>query len=280
MPGVFWLGGGCGAGKTTVARVLTRRLDLRLYPVDAYTYEHARRAAAGDFPVSAALAAMPAQERWQRPPAELTAAFVAAAAERLALIRADVAALGPGPTIVVEGPQLFPDLIAPVLASAGHGCWLLPAPDFGRRGVVRRGGSFLTAAELARRHERDVLLTRLNRDQAVRRALSVIEVSDVTPLSRVLESVEAALTDLPGGLVRAAGAQRQQIRQAENAVVVRQLHAWQADIGPERMPQPPVFAFACECQRPGCEAVVTLPLPRYEERAAGGPVEAPHGDGG
>jgi predicted kinase len=31
---VFWLGGGCGAGKTTVAVIVARRLDLRLYPVE------------------------------------------------------------------------------------------------------------------------------------------------------------------------------------------------------------------------------------------------------
>lgn len=47
---LFWLGGGCGAGKTTVATALARRLDLRLYPVDAYGYEHAARAAIGALP--------------------------------------------------------------------------------------------------------------------------------------------------------------------------------------------------------------------------------------
>jgi len=41
MANVFWLGGGCGSGKTTIARVLIRRLDLRLYPVDGYTCAHA-----------------------------------------------------------------------------------------------------------------------------------------------------------------------------------------------------------------------------------------------
>ena len=41
MANVFWLGGGCGSGKTTIARVLSRRLDLRLSPVDGYTCAHA-----------------------------------------------------------------------------------------------------------------------------------------------------------------------------------------------------------------------------------------------
>jgi adenylylsulfate kinase-like enzyme len=41
LPGVFWLGGGSGAGKSTVALAAARRLDLRLYAIDGHTYEHA-----------------------------------------------------------------------------------------------------------------------------------------------------------------------------------------------------------------------------------------------
>jgi hypothetical protein len=46
VPGVFWLGGGSGAGKSTVATAVARRLDLRLYAVDGHTYEHMERASA------------------------------------------------------------------------------------------------------------------------------------------------------------------------------------------------------------------------------------------
>jgi shikimate kinase len=40
---VFWLGGMSGVGKTTAARALARRHDLRLYSFDAHQYEHTSR---------------------------------------------------------------------------------------------------------------------------------------------------------------------------------------------------------------------------------------------
>jgi cytidylate kinase len=67
MPGAFWLGGGSGSGKTTVAWAVARRLDLRLYPVDGYTYAHARRAESGAYPLAQAVNAMtPAQRQEAR----------------------------------------------------------------------------------------------------------------------------------------------------------------------------------------------------------------------
>jgi hypothetical protein len=273
LANVFWLGGGCGAGKTTVARQLSRRLDLRLYPVDAYTYDHARRSERGDFPVTRAWNALSQEERWNASPAGLADGFAAIAAERLELICADLIALGPGPTIVAEGPQLFPDLIAPLLATPGHGLWLLPSPDSGRLGVARRGGSFLAGSAGQRRYERDVLLSQQNRDQAARHGLAVLEVGGGLSLEETITVAARQLHRLPGGVTRADGAQRQQIRQAENAVVVRQLLAWRQDMGPDLMPGPPVFEFACECQAPGCEAVVSLPVTAYQARSSGGPVQ-------
>jgi len=40
---IFWLGGMSGVGKTTAARALARRHDLRLYSFDAHQFEHASR---------------------------------------------------------------------------------------------------------------------------------------------------------------------------------------------------------------------------------------------
>jgi len=58
---------------------------------------------------------MTPQQRWDATPAELAERFAAVAAERLEMTVADLRDLGPGPTIVAEGPQLFPDLIAPLM---------------------------------------------------------------------------------------------------------------------------------------------------------------------
>ncbi len=273
MASVFWLGGGCGSGKTTIARVLTRRLDLRIYPVDGYTYAHLERSRNGSFPLNQASAAMTPEQRWSRSPAELADWFAAVAAERLELILHDLRDLGPGPTVVAEGPQLLPDLVAPHMQSTGHGLWLLPTPEFGQRGVARRPQLTGSAEAVRRRQERDVLLTELNRQQAGRHGLATVEVSGTHSLDDTIDMVAARLQQVPGGLVRAAnGRERQQIRQAENAVVVRQLLGWWADAGPDRMPDAPPFPFSCECQNLGCEQTVTMTVTEYQRRSAGGPV--------
>jgi hypothetical protein len=273
MPNVFWFGGGCGSGKTTIARVVTRRLDLRLYPVDGYTYAHAERSQRGGFPLNRAVAEMAPQQRWARTPAELAELFAAGAAERLEMILADLRDLGPGPTVVAEGPQLFPDLIAPLMQTPEHGLWLLPTPEFGQQGVAGRRAGGLTGEAAQRRRDRDVLLTELNRQQVLRHGLVSAQVDGNRSLADTIDMVAQRLESLPGGLVRAAdGGQRRRIRQAENAVVVRQLLGWWSDLGPEQMADAPPFPFSCECESPGCEQTVTMPVTEYQLRSADGPV--------
>jgi hypothetical protein len=279
LPSTFWLGGGSGAGKTTVARAVVRRLDLRLYPVDGYTYAHLDRGLTGDYPLHRALAAMTPEQRWRSDPEELAARFAATSTERLEMIRDDLRAMGRGPTVVVEGPQLFPDLVAGLLESREHGLWLLPTEEFARRGVTQRGLSArgsATDAQMERRHRRDIILTRLNRRQAAAHGLRTAEVDGRRSVAETVAAVAGQLERLPGGLIRAAsGAELQQIRRAENAVVVRQLHGWWQDLGPERMPDPPVFPFSCECEYRGCERIMRLPVSEYQRRSATGPVVAP-----
>ena len=275
MPGVFWLGGGCGSGKTAIARVVTRRLDLRLYPVDGYTYAHAERSKHGGFPLNLAAAEMTPEQRWAPAPAELADWFAAVAAERLEMILADLRDLGPGPTVVAEGPQLFPDLIAPLMPTPEHGLWLLPSPEFSQHSVAGRRAGGLTGAAAQRRRDRDVLLTEMNRRQTRRHGMPSALVDGNRSLADTADMVTQRLASLPGGLVRAAdGGQRRRIRQAENAVVVRQLLGWQADLGPERMPEAPPFPFSCECENLGCEQTVTMSVPEYQRRSADGPVSS------
>lgn len=69
--------------------------------------------------------------------------------------------------------RLFPGLVAPALESPGHGLWLLPTPEFGRRGVRGRGPAQATDAQQSRRYRRDVLLTEIHRRQAAAHGLRV-----------------------------------------------------------------------------------------------------------
>lgn len=273
MANVFWLGGGCGSGKTTMARVVTRRLDLRIYPVDGYTYAHAERSKHGGFPLNQAAAEVTPEQRWRKSPAELAEWFAAVAAERLEMILADLRDLGPGPTILAEGPQLFPDLIAPLMQTPEHGLWLLPTQEFGQHGVSGRRAGGLSGEAASRRRDRDVLLTELNRQQVRQRGLPSVEVDGYRSLADTVDMVAERLENLPGGLVRARdGGQRRRIRQAENAVAVRQLLGWWANLGQDQMPEAPPFPFSCECETLGCEQTVTMSVTEYQRRSAGGPV--------
>jgi hypothetical protein len=274
LPVAFWLGGGCGSGKTTAARWAALRLDLRFYPVDGHNYAHAARAGAGGYPLTHAVSNQDPAEIWRQDAATLAESFAAVSAERVQMVGEDLRALGPGPAVIVEGPQLFPDLVAGLMRTDRHGLWLLPTADFGYRGVMARGGGRPEATG-QRRYERDVILTRMHREQATRLGLPSVQVDGSLPLTGLADLVARRVASVPGGVARAStGPERRHIRQAENAVHVRQLLGWWADNGQDRMPEPPVFAFSCECEAPGCTQLVRLPVTEYQRQAAAGPVTA------
>lgn len=61
---VYWLGGGSGAGKSTIARCLATRHGMRVYGTDDLMSDHARRITPDDAPLLSAFAAMDMDERW------------------------------------------------------------------------------------------------------------------------------------------------------------------------------------------------------------------------
>ena len=61
---MFWIGGGTGAGKSTVARRLAARHRLRRYDTDAMMADHARRTTPADSPLLHEFIAMDMDQRW------------------------------------------------------------------------------------------------------------------------------------------------------------------------------------------------------------------------
>lgn len=106
---VLWIGGGPGSGKSSIARALAERFELRLYSVDAHGAAHAPR-------MPSFVAGDPVEE------------FVTASRHRFRLVLEDLAALPPGPAALVEGSQLFPTSVAAVLRSSDRALFLMPAP--------------------------------------------------------------------------------------------------------------------------------------------------------
>ncbi|MGV9500877.1 hypothetical protein [Streptomyces sp. NPDC003642] len=146
MRHVYWIGGGSGAGKSTVARRLAERHGWRLYSTDDAMADHARRTTAEEAPLLHAFLAMDMDERWvHRSPEDMLETFHWFRGEGFGLIVEDLRRMPSEPCVVVEGFRLLPHLVKPLLPAPGRAVWLLPTPEF-RRAVFRSraaaGGSF------------------------------------------------------------------------------------------------------------------------------------------
>ncbi|WP_250037574.1 hypothetical protein [Paractinoplanes maris] len=159
---VYWIGGGSGGGKSTIARRLARRHGLRLYDTDAVMRGHAARSDPATSPHLAAFLTMSMDERWLRPPRIMLDTFHWFRGESFQLILDDLAALPPGPPVIAEGFRLLPELVP----RPARAVWLLPSPAFRRAAFDSRGSTWQIAAQtsdpgaaLANLLERDALFT-------------------------------------------------------------------------------------------------------------------------
>jgi 2-phosphoglycerate kinase len=182
---VYWLGGGSGAGKSTIARRIAAQHELRLYATDDVMAEHARRSTSEDSPLLHRFMAMDMDERWvHRPPQTMLETFHWFQGEGFRLIIEDLLCLPRSPRVIVEGFRLLPRLVRPLLAVPAQSVWLLPTPAFRQAVVESRGGSaagFLAkttdpARALRNLLERDRMFTDILRAETARLAVPAIEV--------------------------------------------------------------------------------------------------------
>jgi 2-phosphoglycerate kinase len=186
---VYWIGGGSGAGKSTIARRVADRHGLRVYSTDDEMAEHARRSSREDSPLLQDFMAMNMDERWlNRSPKEMLETFHWFRGEGFPLIVEDLLRLPRAPGVIAEGFRLLPRLVKPLLSAPALAVWLLPTPDFRRavfegRGVAARGFLARTAdPERAFRNllERDRMFTDALREETARLALPAVEVETST----------------------------------------------------------------------------------------------------
>lgn len=182
---VYWIGGGSGAGKTTIARRIAAQHGLRVYATDDVMADHARRSTPEDSPLLHRFMAMDMDERWvNRPPKTLLETFHWFQGEGFNLIIEDLLCFSREPGVIVEGFRLLPRLVQPLLSVSTRAVWLLPTPAFREAVVKSRGGSawgFLartTDPERALRNllERDRMFTEILREETARLELPAIEV--------------------------------------------------------------------------------------------------------
>jgi 2-phosphoglycerate kinase len=182
---VYWIGGGSGAGKSTIARRVAAELGLRVYATDDVMADHAGRSTHQDAPLLHRFMAMDMDERWvSRSPETMLETFHWFQGEGFNLIIEDLLRLPHEPGVIVEGFRLLPRLVKPLLSDPGHAVWLLPTPDFRQAVMESRGGAasgFLARTsdpERALRNllERDRMFTDILRAETARLDVPAIEV--------------------------------------------------------------------------------------------------------
>jgi len=182
---VYWIGGGSGAGKSTIARRIAVQHGLRVYATDEVMSDHARRSTPEDSPLLHRFMAMDMDERWvNRPPAKMLETFHWFQGEGFDMIIEDLLRLPREPAVIAEGFRLLPRLVKPLLSVPARAVWLLPTPAFRQKVVESRGGStwgFLAKTsdpERALRNllERDRMFTDILREETARLELPAIEV--------------------------------------------------------------------------------------------------------
>ncbi len=192
---VYWVGGGSGAGKSTIARRLAAKYGLRLYSTDDAMADHARRCPPEVCPFLAEFKRMSMDERWaDRSPQTMLETFHWFRGEGFGLIVEDLLKLGPHEGVIVEGFRLLPQFVKPLLHHPSQGVWLIPTPEF-RLAAFESRGSLWSIAEktsspdraLSNLLERDRLFTANLQDMAEEAGVPVINV-DRPVAESVLES--------------------------------------------------------------------------------------------
>lgn len=198
---VYWIGGGSGAGKSTIARRIAAERGLYYYATDDVMQDHGRRSTAKSCPYLHAFMAMDMDERWvNRSPSAMLETFHWFRGEGFSLIIEDLLQLPKEPGVIVEGFRLLPHLVQPLLARRRQAVWLLPSPAFRQAVFDSRGGTqwaFIGKTSNPQRAlrnllERDALFTDRLAAEATRLNLNHIAVDATMTVDTLANRVMAA----------------------------------------------------------------------------------------
>lgn len=209
---VHWIGGGSGAGKSTIARRLAAEHGLTVYATDDVMRDHARRSKPEDAPELHRFLDMSMDERWlDRSPETMLDTFHWYRGEGFELIVEDLLRLPMEPGVVAEGFRLLPHLVEPLLGDPPHGVWLLPTPRFRWAALNSRGTAWdipgsTSDPERAQRNllERDRMFTDHLSAETKRLGMPFIEIDTAMSEDELYE--RTSKTIFGGGRGSSAGA--------------------------------------------------------------------------
>ncbi len=193
---VLWIGGGTGAGKSSVAIALAERYGLERYNYDWHdSRDHAERTRADRHPHNATFLAMTLDERWLRHvPREMADEAIDIFGERFEMVIEDLLAMPEHTPVIADGFGLLPELVHPILESPRQAIFLLPTPELRVVALERRGwGSVEGTSDPVRAREnrlaRDALLTDHIRGSAAALGLVAGEVDGSRSLADIASAV-------------------------------------------------------------------------------------------
>lgn len=133
---VLWIGGGPCVGKTTLARMLAGKYDLKIYNLDRHHVREHRLRPGG---VPQGWDELSMDDRWVRPsPRALAERDIASWTARFRFVIEDLLGLPTGRRIVAEGPSAFPWCVSQVVRSTHQAIFLLPTPELRDAVLARR----------------------------------------------------------------------------------------------------------------------------------------------
>jgi hypothetical protein len=180
---VRWIGGGSGAGKSTVAARLAAKHGFRVYHIEPFS-QYLSRTTPASAPLLHAFVGMDMDERWvHRSPEAMYETFHGFHGECFDLIVEDLLSLSPGQPVLVDGFAALPRLVLPLVVRPSQAVWLVPTPEFRRAAFDSRGSTWVIPEKtsdperaLANLLRRDELFSETVRREAVALGGQVIEV--------------------------------------------------------------------------------------------------------
>jgi hypothetical protein len=195
---VYWMGGSPCSGKSSIADLLSKEHNLRVYHVDEAFQEQRRQITPQAQPTLYRFLNTPWNEIWMRPGDVLFAEAITAYGEHFEMILRDLRDLPRSSPVLVEGTALLPGCVHGLLADFRRAIWVVPTEAFQRDHYPKRGawvGSILeqcTYPEQALRNwmDRDVAFARWVEQEAIRLGLCTLQVDGRRTVAQNARTIE------------------------------------------------------------------------------------------